>query len=161
MRRRRLRHPVGQPITIPTVLTGPASQRDGRLRQTIGELIHLAGPHGCAGVAIENLGFDHVRATGRETMGRGWRGKSFRRTVAGIPTARFRERLRGMAYHRGLRVIAVDPACTSKWGGRHRQRPLLQQTKQNTRRDTVTGIMVLRWRSDDAPSDTGSGVRQV
>ncbi|MGP3960521.1 IS200/IS605 family accessory protein TnpB-related protein [Nonomuraea sp. 3N208] len=124
-------NPIGQPITIPTALSGPASRRDGRLRQAIGELIDLAHRHGCAGIAIENLGFADARATGRETMGRGRRGKSFRRTVAGIPTARFRERLRGMAYHRGLVVVAVDPAYTSRWGGQHWQRPLQQQTKQN------------------------------
>ncbi|WP_327580859.1 transposase [Nonomuraea sp. NBC_00507] len=125
-------NPIGQPITIRTELTGPASQRDGRLRQAISDLIHLAHRHGCTGIAIENLGFDDARATGRENMGRGRRGKSFRRTVAGIPTARFRERLRGMAYHRGLVVVAVDPAFTSKWGGQHWQRPLQQQTKQST-----------------------------
>ncbi|WP_211369889.1 transposase [Nonomuraea turkmeniaca] len=129
-------NPIGQPITIPTVLTGPASQRDGRLRQAISELIHLAHQHHCAGIAIENLGFADARATGRETMGRGKRGKTFRRTVAGIPTARFRERLRGMAYHRGLLVVAVDPAYTSRWGAQHWQRPLQQQTKQNTQQNT-------------------------
>ncbi|MGP3914123.1 IS200/IS605 family accessory protein TnpB-related protein [Nonomuraea sp. 10N515B] len=131
-------NPIGQPITIPTALSGPASRRDGRLRQAISELIRLAHRHGCAGFAIENLGFDDARATGRETMGRGRRGKSFRRTVAGIPTARFRERLRGMAYHRGLVVVAVDRAYTSKWGAQHWQRPLQQQTKQNTKQNTAT-----------------------
>ncbi|RVX38339.1 hypothetical protein EDD27_0635 [Nonomuraea polychroma] len=125
-------NPIGEPITIPTALSGPAPQRDGRLRQAISELIRLAHQHGCAGIAIENLGFDDARATGRETMGRGKRGKTFRRTVAGIPTARFRERLRGMAYHRGLLVVAVDPAYTSKWGSQHWQRPLQQQTKLTT-----------------------------
>ncbi|MGO4424318.1 hypothetical protein AB4Z54_37895, partial [Streptomyces sp. MCAF7] len=63
---------------------------------------------------VENLGFTDARQTGRETMGRGRRGKAFRRTVVGIPTARFRERLRGMACHRGLVVVAVDPAYTSR-----------------------------------------------
>jgi hypothetical protein len=41
-------------------------------------------------------------------MGRGGRGKRFRKTVAGIPTARFRERLRGMTFHAGLVVIVVE-----------------------------------------------------
>jgi hypothetical protein len=122
-------NPVGQPLTIVTAVTGPASQRDGRLRATISELIHLAEQHGCAGFAIEDLGFDDARATGRETTGRGKRGKKFRRTVAGIPTARFRQRLRGMAFHAGLVVVAVDPAYTSRWGGQHWQRPLQQQSK--------------------------------
>ncbi|MGW1181727.1 hypothetical protein ACWD7Y_08900 [Streptomyces drozdowiczii] len=127
-------NPVGAPITIPLDLTGPASQRDGRLRAAISELLRTARAHQCAGIAIENLGFDDARATGRETMGRGKRGKTFRRTVAGIPTAKFRERLRSMAFHAGLVVIAVDPAYTSIWGERYWKAPL-QQTNQQT---TVT-----------------------
>ncbi|MCX5406259.1 hypothetical protein OHA37_20585 [Streptomyces sp. NBC_00335] len=128
-------NPAGRPVTIPTDLTGPTSQRDGRLRQAITHLIHLAHQHGCAGLAIENLGFADARATGRETMGRGKRGKAFRRTVAGLPTARFRDRLSGMAHHAGLVVIAVDPAYTSRWGTLHWKAPLQQQSKIMT----VTG----------------------
>ena len=45
-------------------------------------------------------------------MGRGRRGKTFRRAVAGIPAAQFRERVRGMAFAQGLVVVAVDPAYT-------------------------------------------------
>ncbi|MFZ3493573.1 hypothetical protein ACODT5_10170 [Streptomyces sp. 5.8] len=122
-------NPVGRPITVTTDLTGPTSQRDGRLRQAISDLIRLARLHGCAGLAIENLGFTDARAIGRETMGRGTRGKAFRRTVAGLPTARFRERLSGMAHHAGLVVIAVDPAYTSRWGAQHWKQPLQQQSK--------------------------------
>ncbi|GHD98744.1 hypothetical protein [Streptomyces alanosinicus] len=92
-------NPVGEPVTIPLGPTGPASQRDGTLRAAITELLTLAKQHHCAGTVIEDLGFDDARATGRETMGRGGRGKKFRRVVAGIPTARFREHLRGMAFH--------------------------------------------------------------
>ncbi|MFE1560921.1 hypothetical protein ACFW6V_38790, partial [Streptomyces sp. NPDC058734] len=117
------------PVTVPANLTGPTSQRDGRLRAAITTLIDLARQHGCAGLAVENLGFDDARATGRETMGRGKRGKAFRRTVAGLPTARFRERVRGMAHHAGLVVVAVDPAYTSRWGGQYWQAPLQQQSK--------------------------------
>lgn len=79
---------------------------------------------------MENLDFDDARTTGRERMGRGGRGKKFRRTVAGIPTSRFRERLRGMAFHAGLLVIAVDPAYTSVWGERYWKAPLQQQSKR-------------------------------
>ncbi|MFD9518447.1 hypothetical protein [Streptomyces sp. NPDC059979] len=122
-------NPVGEPVTVPTGLTGSASRRDGLLRAAISALVNLARTNGCAGLAIENLGFVDARATGRETMGRGRRGKSFRRTVAGLPTARFRERLRGMAHHAGLVVVAVDPAYTSLWGGRHWQTPLQRQSK--------------------------------
>ncbi|MCX5607763.1 hypothetical protein OHB39_09270 [Streptomyces sp. NBC_00047] len=122
-------NPVGEPVTVPTALTGPSSQRDGRLRAAITTLIDLARANDCAGLAIENLGFADTRATGRETMGRGKRGKTFRRIVAGLPTAKFRERLSGMAHHAGLLVVAVDPAYTSRWGAQHWQHPLQQQSK--------------------------------
>ncbi|MFZ3497495.1 hypothetical protein ACODT5_30450 [Streptomyces sp. 5.8] len=122
-------NPVGEPLSVPTNLTGPTSPRDGRLRQAISELIRLAKLHDCAGFAIENLGFTDARATGRETMGRGKRGKTFRRTVAGLPTAKFRDRLAGMAHHAGLVVVAVDPAYTSRWGAQHWKAPLQQQSK--------------------------------
>jgi len=125
-------NPIGQPFTVPTVLTGGTARRDGLLRQAITDLIRLARKHGCAAIAVENLGFDDARATGRETMGRAQRGKRFRRTVAGIPTARFRDRLRGMAFHAGLVVVAVDPAYTSKWGAQHWRKPLQAQSKTTT-----------------------------
>ncbi|MFA3843945.1 hypothetical protein ACEG43_49210, partial [Streptomyces aureus] len=83
-------------------------------------------------IVVENLNFDDARATGRERMGRGRRGKTLRRTVAGIPTARFRERLRGMAFHAGLVVIAVDPAYTSIWGERYWKTPLQETNKKTT-----------------------------
>ncbi|MCC3772174.1 hypothetical protein [Streptomyces sp. UNOC14_S4] len=121
-------NPTGQPLTVPLELTGTSATRDGRLRQAITQLTTFARERGCAGIVIENLGFDDARATGRETLGRGKRGKTFRRTVAGIPTARLRERLRGMAHHAGLVVVAVDPAYTSRWGTRHWRTPLQQQS---------------------------------
>jgi IS605 OrfB family transposase len=65
---------------------------------------------------VENLDFADARATGRDTMGRGQRGKRLRRAVAGIPTAKFRTRLTSMAHRRGIAVIGVDPAYTSKSG---------------------------------------------
>ena len=125
-------NPCGSPITVPVVLVGPASQRDGRLRAAISELLQHATRAGCAAIVIEDLNFTDARTTGRETMGRGARGKTFRRVVAGIPTARFRERLTSMAANAGLWVIAVDPAYTSRWGGQHWQRPLDQRTPGTT-----------------------------
>ncbi|MFG2293657.1 hypothetical protein [Streptomyces sp. NPDC048603] len=125
-------NPTGTPHTIPLDLTGPASRRDGRLRAAITDLIALTKQHQCVGIVVENLDFADARTTGRETMGRGGRGKRFRRTVAGIPTARFRERLRGMAFHAGLVVIAVDPAYTSIWGEQHWKGPLRQTHTKTT-----------------------------
>lgn len=118
-------NPVGQPITIPLELAGlNAGTRDGRLRAAITALLDFARDTGAAAIAIENLDFQDARDAGRETMGRGARGKRFRRTVHGIPTGKFRDRLVGIAANRGLSVIAVDPAYTSKWGGQHWQKPL-------------------------------------
>jgi hypothetical protein len=111
-------NPVGPPRTIPLDLDGfPASTRDGRLRAAISSILRLAAEGSCRSILVENLDFADARQTGRETLGRGRRGKSFRRTVAGIPTSRFRALLVGMAANRGLWVIAVDPAWTSRWGG--------------------------------------------
>ncbi|WP_409469372.1 hypothetical protein [Streptomyces sp. HC307] len=137
-------NPIGEPLTVPLDLTGEASQRDGRLRAAITQLITIARQHHCAAIVVENLGFDDARAAGRETMGRGERGKKFRRTVAGIPTARFRERLRGMAYHQGLVVIAVDPAYTSIWGEKYWKNPLQQQTKTPVTRHHGAAVAIGR-----------------
>jgi hypothetical protein len=82
-------------------------------------LLRLATERGCRSILVENLDFADARQTGRETLGRGWRGKQFRRVVAGIPTSRFRALLVGMAANHGLWVIAVDPGWTSVWGRRY------------------------------------------
>ena len=50
--------------------------------------------------------------------------------VAGIPTARFRTRLVGMAARRGIAVIGLDAAYTSRWGNQHWRKPLQQQTSE-------------------------------
>jgi hypothetical protein len=122
-------NPVGDPVTIPVVTAGlAASRRDGRVRAAITALLDTAAHATCTAVVIENLDFADARATGRETMGRGWRGKRFRRTVAGIPTAKFCIRLTGMAARRGIAIIGVDPAYTSRWGAQHWRKPLQQQT---------------------------------
>jgi hypothetical protein len=137
-------NPVGEPRTITADLTGPASQRDGRLRAAISEIIRLARTHGCTGIAIENLSFEDSRAAGRETMGRGRRGRRFRRTAAGMPTAQFRDRISGMAWHQGLIVVAVDPAYTSRWGGQHWQAPLQQQATTTVTRHHGAAVAIGR-----------------
>ncbi|MGV0745690.1 hypothetical protein [Mycolicibacterium sp. XJ870] len=130
-------NPIGEPVTIGVETAGlRASRRDGRVRAAITVLLDLAVRHNCAAVVVENLDFADARATGRETLGRGKRGNRLRRTVAGFPTARFRTRLVGMATRRGIGVIGVDPAYTSRWGARHWRTPLQQQTSDPA---TVTG----------------------
>jgi hypothetical protein len=130
-------NPVGPPHTIPLDLDGqPASCRDGRLRAAISTILRLATERGCRSILVENLDFADARHSGRETLGRGSAGKRFRRTVAGIPTRRFRTLLAGMAANNGLWVIAVDPAWTSVWGRRYWQQPLQQSIKRSI---TVSG----------------------
>ena len=122
-------NPVGEPVTIALeVKKLHASHRDGHLRTAITELLNVAERNHCVAVAVENLNFADSRATGREMLGRGGRGKQFRRIVAGIPTAKFRDRLTAMATRRGIPIIGVDPAYTSKWGDEHWRKPLQQQT---------------------------------
>ncbi|ORA38518.1 hypothetical protein BST20_11935 [Mycobacterium branderi] len=129
-------NPIGEPNSIEVVTAGLAAlHRDGRVRAAIVTLLNLAQQHNCGAIVIENLGFTDCRATGRETLGRGKRGKRLRRTVAGIPTAKFRRRLIGMAARRGINVIGVDAAYTSRWGAQHWIQPLRQQTSDPT---TVT-----------------------
>lgn len=128
-------NPIGEPATIPIETAGlTASRRDGRVRAAISSLLDHADRHNCSAIVIENLDFADARATGRETLGRGKRGKRLRRTVTGIPTAGFRMRLTGMATRRQIAVIGVDPAYTSRWGAQHWRTPLQQQTS-----DPVTG----------------------
>jgi hypothetical protein len=130
-------NPIGPPRTIPLELDGfPASTRDGRLRAAISTILRLAADSGCQSILVENLDFADARHLGRETLGRGRRGKRFRRTVAGIPTSRFRTLLVGMAANHGLWVVAVDPAWTSVWGRHYWQQPLQQSTKRSV---TVSG----------------------
>jgi hypothetical protein len=122
-------NPVGDPATIEVLTAGlAASQRDGRVRAAITALLDLAEHADCAAVVVENLDFADARATGRETLGRGARGKRLRRAVADIPTGKFRTRLTGMAHRRGIAVVGVDAAYTTKWGAQHWRNPLQQQT---------------------------------
>jgi IS605 OrfB family transposase len=128
---------VGEPVSIEVITAGmAASQRDGRVRAAITALLDHAQHHGCAAIVVENLDFADARAVGRDTFGRGQRGKRLRRTIAGIPTRRFRHRLIGMAARCGIAVIGVDPAYTSRWGDQHWRTPLQQQTSDPA---TVTG----------------------
>jgi hypothetical protein len=127
-------NPLGAPVTIPLNLDGqPATTRDGRLRQAVSELVRLATANGCRSLTVENLDFADARQTGRETLGRGARGRRFRRVVSAMPTRTFRDLLVGMAANAGLWIVAVDPSYTSVWGGRYWQQPLNQSTKQPVR----------------------------
>jgi IS605 OrfB family transposase len=138
-------NPVGSPVSIPVETAGlAASRRDGRVRAAITALLDRSAQQNCSAVVVENLDFVDARATGRDTMGRGARGKRFRRTVAGIPTAKFRSRLTAMAQSRGIAVIGVDPAYTSKWGAQHWATPLQQQTSDPVTRHHAAAAAIGR-----------------
>ena len=142
-------NPHGPPVTVPLELAGlPAPHRDGRLRAAVSELIRLARARGCRAIAVEDLNFAAARTEGRELSGnrpaRGKRGKAFRRTVAGIPTARFRDRLVQMAANQGLAVIAVDPAYTSRWAAEHWLAPLREHNTVTTSGHHAAAVVIGR-----------------
>lgn len=128
---------VGVPCTIGLPLAGlPASTRDGRLRAAVTSILATAREHRAGAVVIEDLDFADARHLGRERAGsrpsRGRRGRAFRHQVAGVPTARFRDRLTHMAANTGMAVIAVDPAYTSRWAAQHWLAPLQQHHPELT-----------------------------
>jgi hypothetical protein len=115
---------LGTPFTIPLELAGlPATARDGRIRAAVTQLIATAKTAGARAVVIEDLDFREARAEGRERTGsrpsHGKRGRGFRRLIAGIPTARFRDRLVQMTANADLSVVVADPAYSSRWGALH------------------------------------------
>ena len=122
-------NPARSPGRIEFSLTGGTARRDAQIRHAITRLLRYAKRHHVDAIAIEDLGFADARATGRETMGRGCRGKRFRKTVAGIPTAVFRKRLTGQAHKHGIALWAVNPAYTSAWGDQHWRKPYENVTR--------------------------------
>ena len=128
---------TGVPFTISLDVAGlPATTRDGRVRAAVSALIAAAKQAGARAVVIEDLDFARARDHGREQTGsrpsRGRRGRGFRRLVAGIPTARFRDRLVQMTANAGLSVVVVDPAYTSRWGAEHWLAPLREHHPMTT-----------------------------
>jgi hypothetical protein len=122
-------NPVGRPHRIDVDLLGSSARRDAQVRHAITRLIHCTLRHGIHNVAVEDLDFADARTTGRETMGRGTRGKRFGSTVAGIPTAVFRNRLAAQAHRHGIGLYAVNPAYTSAWGDQHWRSPYENVTR--------------------------------
>ena len=122
-------NPVGAATRIDIDLSGSSARRDAQVRHAITRLIHYTRRHGIDTIAVEDLDFADARTTGRETMGRGRRGKRFRRTVAAIPTAVFRNRLCAQAAAAGIRLWAVNPAYSSAWGDQHWRKPYENVTR--------------------------------
>jgi IS605 OrfB family transposase len=122
-------NPVGQPHRIDLDLSGSSARRDAQVRHAITQLLHYTARHRIDTIAVEDLDFVDARTTGRETMGRGSRAKRFRKTVAGIPTAVFLNRLSAQTYRHGVRLFAVNPAYTSVWGDKHWRAPYENVTR--------------------------------
>jgi hypothetical protein len=122
-------NPVGVSARIDVDLSARSTRRDAQVRHAITRLIHYTQRHGIDTIAVEDLDFADTRSTGRETLGRGRRGKRFRRTVAGIPTAVFRHRLAAQTSRHGLGLYAVNPAYTSAWGEQHWRKPYQNVTR--------------------------------
>jgi hypothetical protein len=122
-------NPIGRPERIDLDLSGSSARRDAQVRHAIIRLLHYTRRHGIETVAVEDLDFAGARSVGRETMGRGSRGKRFRRAVAGLPTAVFRNRLAAQTYRHGVRLFAVNPAYTSVWGDQHWRIPYENATR--------------------------------
>ena len=122
-------NPVGAPVRIGIGLSGTSARRDAQVRHAITTLIHYARRHDITTIAVEDLDFVDARRVGRETMGRGQRGKRFRKIVAGIPTAVFRNRLSAQTSRHGIRLLAVNPAYTSTWGEQHWRKPYENVTR--------------------------------
>jgi IS605 OrfB family transposase len=116
-------NPVGRPERIEFSLVGGAARRDAQVRHAVTRLIHYSKRHHITAIALEDLDFADARTTGRETMGRGRRGKRFRKTVARMPTAAFRSRLTAQIHRHGIALWAVNPAYTSAWGDQHWRKP--------------------------------------
>jgi len=122
-------NPVGRPARIALDLTGASARRDAQVRHAITRLIRYTQRHGIDTIAVEDLDFADARTIGRETMGRGSRGKRFRKTVAGIPTAVFRNRLAAQTTKQGIDLYAVNPAYSSVWGDQHWRTPYENVTR--------------------------------
>ena len=116
-------NPVGRPFDIAVLKEHEHSdwtigQKDANIRNVVQQIIAAALVHGCGSICIEDLNFSKHRKRGRDTRRLG---KKTRKTVLGMPTAVFRDRLVAMAHNarRSVWVIAVDPAYTSVLGRSH------------------------------------------
>ena len=121
-------NPVGHPYRIELRLRGlSAAKRDGHLRAAISRVIAIAHAHNVTVIFSEDLGWEDEKS--RESFGHN---KTFRHTINGFPTTRFRQRLVAMATRAGLTIVAVDPAYTSKWGTSHWAKPTSTKTHPTT-----------------------------
>jgi IS605 OrfB family transposase len=149
-------NPISRPEDFPAAWDGrSAGERDALIGQVVARIVHTAIRRGCDAIVVEDLDFVDARRKGRETMGRGRRGKRFRRSVAGMPTAKFRDRLQAAAHRAGLRLIAVNPAYTSVWGDQHWRKPTSTPRHNTTRHQAASLVIARRAQGHRARRRTG------
>ena len=139
---------LGRPAHISLVTEDlPATTRDGHLRQAITEVLDMADLYGCHLIAVENLGFHEMRASGREEQRSSpW----FQKVVCGMPTAQFCNRLVAMASRRGILVVGVPAAYSSIWGAQYWQGTLSSKShkiSKHTAAAVVLGRRALGYRA--------------
>jgi hypothetical protein len=156
-------NPTGAAERIDIDLSGSARRRDAQVRHAITRLMHYTCRHHITAIAVEDLDFADARATGRETMGRGQRGKRFRKTVSAMPTAVFRNRLTAQAHHTRIHLFAVNPAYSSIWGDRHWRRPYPNVTRHQAAATVIgrraQGFTARRRKGVTCPRPEDRGVR--
>ncbi len=137
-------NPVGRPIRKNIPERGSSAHRLGALREAVSQLVKWAQRRGVTVIAIEKLNFADVRTQGRQRGRRGKAGKTTRRKVCGIPTAKFVHTIASAAYRNGMVVIAVDPAYTSIWGARYWKKPLDRSRRQRGDRHQAAAVVIGR-----------------
>ena len=125
-------NPVGDPRRFSYDLSGNAAHRDAQVRHALTRLLHWAARHQLS-IAVEDLDFAAEKT--REKHGRR---KRFRALISGMPTSKLRARLVSMAAEKGIAIVAVDPAYTSRWGDEHWRKPLTSTKRTMTRHDAAS-----------------------
>lgn len=128
-------NPVGNPRRFDYDLGGSAGHPDAQVRHALIRLLHWAERHGLA-IAVEDLDF-----TTEKTREKHGRRRKFRKLISGRPVARLRARPVSMAAERGIVIVSVDPAYTSKWGAQHWQKPLTHKTRNTSRHDAAAAAI--------------------
>ncbi|MFD6905565.1 IS200/IS605 family accessory protein TnpB-related protein [Streptomyces sp. NPDC058726] len=131
-------NPTGEPRRFSYDLDGSAAHRDAQVRHALIRLLHWARREGVS-LAVEDLDF-----TAEKTREKHGRKKRFRRLISGMPVARLRARLVGMAAELGVGIVVVDPAYTSRWGAEHWQKPLTTTRRKPTRHDAAAVAIARR-----------------
>ena len=135
-------NPVGRPIRKNIPEKGSSAHCLGALREAVSQLVKWAKQQGVTVIAIEKLNFTDIRT--RQRGRRGKAGKTTRRKVCGLPTAKFVHTICSAAYRHGMVVIAVDPAYTSIWGARYWKKPLDRSRRQRGDRHQAAAVVIGR-----------------